>query len=569
MKRIAVILIVLMSGWSACVSAGSLSTERKRLLYYDILELLDRYEASLAMLESEDADAFLDLFVSGNSTVYNDLLSVTTGRILTAGEYSNALRTELNPGCRIFLKDIMHDNPTSVNDSLWEVTLTLRKEILYFDQCDIKYSSSEHYQADYQLAMYLVWNQYSRQIQIDHIDGTIDSESSPLPHEFVVLDLKNDARYGRLLYLDNELACNTDSIVFLPNEALTDRYAFSWPYKDDIRLSVNRNTLCSRKLDVEFDLRNFRIRPHYETCINSVLVKMFDDGNGENELMSYVKDMGVYDIVGNNDAIKFKSEGFEAGIDFGLVLLSGRVSKPKLGLYGGIGISRTVISNEKYDTDFSRLTRQDMDMDEYWRYYDVKNIRYTLPVTDIVVPLYFDLELPFSPKFALYADAGVKLYWNIKRDFSDFEAQYKTYGKYDKYNGLELNEDNLKPLFDDYDSKPFNGFVNNGHLDVSNLTHKHANMPDYWFDAVGEAGFRFKFSETASFFRDLYFNLGISYQYTINPYVNDSKGYELPDSYILYYLDTGERVCYNITDYISEISRTGSIRSRVSLTYRF
>ena len=84
---------------------------------------------------------------------------------------------------------------------------------------NIKYSSSEYFQADYKLEMTMLWNRYTREIHIGQIDGTMDSEFPRLPEDFVVLDLKSDSRYGRLLYHGNELVYNIDSIVFLANDA--------------------------------------------------------------------------------------------------------------------------------------------------------------------------------------------------------------------------------------------------------------------------------------------------------------------------------------------------------------
>lgn len=565
MEKKAIILMMFVGWMGLSVSADNLPMQQKRLMNYDILELLDKYESCLSMLEPSDADDFLDLFVSGQSMLYNDLISVRTGKYLTAEEYSQSMLAEMAPGCRVFLKDIVHGEPESQDGTLWTDTIGFDKEILYYDQCEVKFSSSEYYQADYHLVMSVVWDRNTREIKIEQIKGNIESEFEPLPEGFVVLDLKDDYRNVGLLYHENELVYNIDSIAFLANDAITDQNALTWPYRDDIRLNISENASCPRKIDVEYKLRKWRVRTHYEMGINKSIRKVGKDLNYGKETLSFIKDIDIYDIKGDEKITAIESDGYEAGIDIGIVPLSGR--KAKLGCYSGIGISKAVISNTPYDDKYDYKSDQDMDGDDYQRYYEIKGIKYTLPVTDIVVPLYLDLELLMSPNFALYVDAGAKMYKNLEKD-TKFEATYKSYGRYEQYGNIKLEEDNLCKYFDNYLENPFNGFVNDGKLSEKNLKEKGSNIPDMWFDAVGEVGFRFKFSNYVSLIRDLYLNLGLSYQYTINPYENTNS--RKPDDFkINYDLKNGEHVSYNLTDYISGISRTGSIRAKFSLTYRF
>lgn len=563
MRKKAIILMMFVGWMGLYVSADNLPMQQKRLMNYDILNLLDKYESCLSMLETSDADDFLGLFVSGQSMVYNDLISVRIGDRLTAEDYSRAMLTEMMPGCRVFLKNFVHGEPESDDGTLWKDTISFEKEILYYDQCEVKFSSSEYYQADYHLVMTVVWNRNTREIHIERIEGNIESEFEPLPDGFVVLDLKDDYRNVGLLYHESKLVYNIDSIVFLANDVISDN-VLTWPYSDDVRLNISVNTSCKRKIDIEYKLRKWRVRTHYEMSVNKPIKNFGREISLGKDLFKFIKDIDIYDIAGDKK-MEFESDGFEAGIDIGIVPFGGRIAK--LGCYSGVGISKTVISNMPYDVKYHKESNQDLDGDKYQRYYELSGIKYSLPITDIVVPLYLDLELLMSPNFALYVDAGAKMYKNLEKD-TEFEAKYKTYGKYEKYGNITLEEDNLRELYDNYSKEPFNGFVNDGKLNGDNLNSKKSDIPDMWFDAVGEVGFRFKFSNYVSFIQDLYMSLGLSYQYTINPYEN-TNSLQPDDFKIDYNLKNGEQVKYNLTDYISGISRTGSLRAKFSLTYRF
>ena len=582
MKRFVLLFILTVLGLTAHAADDILTSELKRKMYYDVLTLLDKYESSLSMLEPEnDAELFKSLFVSDESPVYNDLLSITSGKILTAAEYSNALLSEVTPGARVWLKDINHGEPIADGDSVWMVRVTFKKEYLYYDECAIKFSSSEFYLTDYQLAMDIVWDASNRDCHIRRVDGIIDSDYEPLPDGFVVLKISENTDNFDLLYYGDKLNYNIDSIVFLGSESLTDDNAFYYPLDDDIRLSVDRDFDCSRMIHVQYKPKRMRLRFHWETAVN--IEKSGIDKGG------FYSITGVdYSHTNNrpNGTVEFKSEGQEFGIDLGFVPISGRFAK--IGLMTGIGLSSSTISTDIKNLyyGYNTLRNADIDGDKYSRFYDIKDMKYKLSIKDMVVPLYLDWEFfPFSG-FSIYADAGAKMYLNLDRNVSDFSATYSTYGIYgSEYQFLVLGYDAPSEISE------YNNFVKDGSLNIDNLSSRQANIPTLWYDAYGEVGFRIRFSDSKKFFRDLFLDAGVTYQYTLTPFNNnswlvlysdnhqynnhDKNNYEYNYPKIVsgwkpvsFTTQDGEKA-RNIADYISEMSRTGSIRAKVSITYRF
>ena len=213
-------------------------------------------------------------------------------------------------------------------------------------------------------------------------------------------------------------------------------------------------------------------------------------------------------------------------------------------------------------------------------------MKYKLSIKDMVVPLYLDWEFfPFSG-FSVYADTGAKMYLNLDRNVSDFSATYSTYGIYgSEYQFLVLGYDAPSEISE------YNNFVKDGSLNIDNLSSRQANIPTLWYDAYGEVGFRIRFSDSKKFFRDLFLDAGVTYQYTLTPFNNNSRIVLYSDNHqynnhdknnydynypkivsgwkpVSFTTQDGEKA-RNIADYISEMSRTGSIRAKVSITYRF
>lgn len=543
-----ILMFVLITAVSLSVTAENLTPESRRNMFYDILNLINRYEECLPMLDPSDADAFLGLFEDENSMVYNDLLSVTTGRSLTAKQYSDALRTEMYPGCRFVIKDISHDEPAQ-SGNLWVVNISFQKELLYYDDCNIKYSSKEYYEADYDIIMTIIWNPENRLCKIRRISGRIDSQYQPLPDGFVVLDLTDDPRYSSLLYNGYEMNYNVDSIVFLGSDALEEEGAISYPYDDDVILKVSKGTECDRKIGVGFKTKHRRIRIHYE----------------QNEMSD------MYKIESKSNNYSFKSKGYEVGIDYGKNVVS--KNSVKLGFYIGAGIAQNTIDAKSLKSvgySYKSNGEADLDGDPYVRFYTVNNSSYSVSIMDVVVPLYIDLNLRISPLGSLYFDVGVKGYYNVKRSISDFSASYTTYGKYSQYGNLELNANNTKKYLE-LNGRAYNGFVNNGTLDNYNLNEKKIDMPQYSIDAFGGVGLRFRLSRRNNFMGNTYLDMGVTYQYTLTPYKSslDKSVASQNGEMIKYYVNSGERVEKNISHYVDNLTRNGSIRAKLSLIYRF
>ena len=402
-----VLMSVLIAAVSISAVADNLTPGLRRNMFNDVLELINKYEDCLPMLDPSYADEFLDLFESENSMVYNDLLNITLGRSLTAKQYSDALLTEIYPGGRYVIKDISHDEPV-LSGNLWEVNISFQKELLYYDECNIKYSSKEYYEADHDIVMTVIWDQETRMCKIRRISGKIDSQYSPLPDGFVVLDMTDDPKYSELLYDGHKLNYNVDSIVFMGSDALEIEGVISYPYDDDVILKIAKGAECNRKIGVDFKTKHKRIRVHYE----------------QNELSD------LYKIESNSKRYSFKSSGYEVGIDYGKNVVS--KNSVKFGFYIGAGIAQNTIdatSLRAVEYNYKTYGEADFDGDSYDRFYTLNKSSYTVSIMDVVVPLYADLNIRISPITSLYFDGGVKGYYNVKRSITDFSALYSTYGK--------------------------------------------------------------------------------------------------------------------------------------------
>lgn len=571
MKRLLATIALIAFVPALIINAQQLTPAQKRNMLYAAWNLVSDYETECTVFDEETANRFKRLFENSNTKIYNDILGYSYENTLSLSDYVYILLEKIYPGtCYVVLKNINHGEPEYEASDLWTMEITFQKEVSYYDNCnEVNYASVEYYSdpkngksGDYFITMKIVWNSVTGECKIRSLDGYVDSDKPSLPEGFMIFDVnkvyfknkevQNVIVNSFLLYKEKPLTYYMDSsYVFITKEDyLAKRIPFRFTLDDNYSLNFV-NYECNL-LGMNYTPHRWRLRPHYEQNI--------------------VK--GAYDLKAA-DNVSLSSSGFEAGIDFGYIFPT--LNNTKKGFFFGIGVASNTLDSKiasmKYSYDAKAAA--DIDGDTYRRFYEIYDISYKTDFLDLVVPIYFDFDKHMGGYLSFYMDLGVKLYYNIKQETTDFGARYNAWGVYPQYGNLLLNYELLHNQ-----GTGMNGFVKDAKIEnIQNLSNLSFGLKPFSLDAFGGVGFRFRLAKRSVFLKNLYFDVGATYQYsTLSFYSNDSQKSVLVNStnkksnenevMMSYTVKDGENVS-NISDYIEGFSRSNTFRLKCSLLYRF
>lgn len=364
---------------------------------------------------------FLRLFIDEDVPVYNDLLGITSKRKLSAGDYARLLNDDQITTKRVHIKNLqMVSEPTKL-ESGWKVVVEFDKEMSYYNNCGVYFSSRDFYGADYHLTATLIYDEMDGQCRITSIDGTIDS-SNILPIDYVVMK-QSSKQDLQLNYHQQPICFNSSMQAILPG--MFDSKGFSHPKFEANRLSPsidNCNIVTMHYLSAD---DKWRIKPHI--------------GIGLGDALS---------VDGDSTVLGKSSSAFSFGVDAGYMFMK---SDPlRLSLFFGLALSTSSLdlsySADSYTTQFGA----DADGETYTRYYDKPVLSQTLKFTDLSVPLYLDAEIGLGSEFSIYADLGLRFNFNMSSKISETSGQSgPIYGTFTPQN-IKLDE---KWGFDGFSAK--------------------------------------------------------------------------------------------------------------------
>lgn len=408
-KRI-ILSIVLLICTSITIFAQSGVVAHQRRALNAALNTVDEYLVWSTISDDEAYYEFLNLFANKESLIFNDLLGVKTGNIISVEEYAKTLRRKLG-NKKIFIRNIRNEG-VSYEEGKTLIRLSLDKEISYIDSCGTYYSSSEFYENNnYRLTLSLDYDSTKNECKIIEIDGKIDSHNRLSANHFAFQ--RTSARDDDLRYKGEPLKFNSYEQALLDGDRdpKSLKRAFSYGYPD-IQL---RPQTGDCQVTMRYKMRRFRLRPYFALGIG----KAFSlDGD---------------DLLSNS-----KSTGTSFGLDFGIGFLSKRSFS--MGVFTGVGLSMSSIDLSYSNKDYSFESDADVDGDNYIRHYENLNLSQKMKISELNIPLYLDFDIKLVKSLSLYVDLGARFDMNMSHKIDATEGGAYVYGMYSKYGNLRLDE---------------------------------------------------------------------------------------------------------------------------------
>ena len=503
----------LFSSQIVCAQQNTIALQRR--IIDEAISTIEDYETYATISDDEIRYSFVDLFVSEEAQVYNDLLGLSFQNTLTAREYSQLLgEGPRNKNAQI--SNLKKEKIWNENGE-WKVLFSFDKTIAYSDRCGVYYSNQEFYDKEYRLEATLIYDDRVNKCKIEEIKGSIDSPNR-LPEKYFVFKTEDD-RDTRLSYNGTRLSFNSYGQTFLPgamNKKLfkyVDSDAKITPIVDE----------CNN-VSMKYRPRKIRLKFHY------------DLGLGD-----------AYKLDGADNSIKKDKNAYtNFGMDFGFAFPTRGVMKT--GLFLGVGFAQSQIDLGYTNSDYSYTTKADVDGDSYTRHYQNLNVNQSIKMTDLTIPVYVDFNFQFSKIVHMYIDLGAKLHMNMSNKIDKAEGKAYVYGIYPQYDNLRMDE-----------HWGYNGF---GNQTFSNKTLDNEELLDiskFTADAFAGLGFRINIPQTP-----LVVDLGVNYQMGLMDVVKaNSKAVALSgktdDSHALVYNTisgtNSKEHLRNLTESLSNVKR--------------
>lgn len=537
MKTIKYISLFIATLFTVCVNAQTLSVADQRYMNMDVLNLLLDYEYYSPLSDNSLKKGFRGLFENSSISIYNDLLGLSAAEKLTVDEYIELMGSQ-SLAQSVVIKNLQHGSAYKDGDK-WVMKITFEKEIEYINQCEVLFSSKEFYQADHQLIALISWEPKSRMCKIRELSGKIESETPPLPEEYIIFT-QSSAFDANLLYKDKEIEYNNFGQAFLDK----DLSLYTYPRDTDMKFELVMESEDCNVAYMAYTPMYWRIKPHVDVVLGS-----------------------SYNLMPVNDDLEMvnSTSSWSAGMDFGYILPSAK--KAKWGLFSGVALRKTTLRATINELEYSYQAGKeaDIDGDIYMRNYKIKDMQYRRTMTELSVPLYLDYDYRFNQRVSAYVDLGAKANFCIGNPTTSFSAIYTTSGTYSQYGNITFDAES----FPDFE---LNGFVKEKHISYDDIGTSSKQKTVGWeLDVFGGVGIR------ARVYDDWYVDLGCSYQTTLTePHQgggsvkvgNSNKGilnaFEVPMTYTV---KGGESV-KDVTGYFASMKRK-VWQLNMGIMYRF
>lgn len=442
-------------------------------------ETINKGYDTYATVKGEDALAsFLRLFVDEEAIVYNDLLGISSKRNLPVGDYARLLADSRITTKRVHIKNLQMEGNPIKTDGGWNVTVSFDKEMSYYNNCGVYFSSREFYGADYHLTATLFYDEVDGQCRIARIDGTVVSNNM-LPMDYVVVK-QTDRRDIQLSYHQQPIIFNSSQQAILPGNF--DSRGFSHPKFDASCLSPTIDACNIVTMNYLSPSNSWRIKPNFGIGLGDALT-----------------------IEGDSMMNSTKSSSLYFGVDFGYQFME--TGPLKLSAFIGLGISSSSMKLGYKNDLYSTRAGADADGEEYTRNYRNLNLNQTVRYNDFSIPIYLDVEYGIGSLLSFYADLGIRLNFNMSSKVSETSGSSSTIdGLYDTTTGIRLGE-----------KWGFNGFVSEGNFNKAEPDEL-KGVKNMTLDAMGSLGLRCGIPNTS-----FSVNLGICYMKGLGDIMKQEK----------------------------------------------
>ena len=409
MNRIikSLIAIVLLAPTVTATASQPDNTQQRRT-NLSALRLIEDYGSYSTMRNDEAVENFLYIFNNDSAMIYNDLLGLSANDALPILEYVKLLQGV--KGARVTVKNITAGPITDDGDS-WLQTVTFDKSIQYNTPCGAIIASDDYYDGnDYRMTALIAVDKHTYESHMRSIKGKMDSKRPRLEPGFAIA-VKGDPR-------DLEVTNNGRKLTF--NKF--DQAFISQPYNlvfadDDVNMKVieTGNDDC-RQIAFEYHPTRWRVRPYADIALGGAFK------------------------VDAPDAINTSNSGISFGVDFGYIIPSR--GKVKIGIFTGLGLSTGKIdmSVESLNYHYNAGANADMDGDTYVRYYELNDMKESIKMNHLSIPIYADVDFRASKRVSVYAQVGIKTYLNAGSKIDKLTGSVYSYGIYPQYQDLMIDE---------------------------------------------------------------------------------------------------------------------------------
>ena len=517
--------------------AQEMPIHEQRMFRLGVYNAIESYE-----WDKSNESKFMNLFLSEDIEIYNDLLGLSTAPTLSVSDYVRILRDKAI-AVNMAIRNV-NIGPIYEDGGMWCIDVDFEKRMRYYNTNELLLSSEVYYGKYYNMRATFVLDS-DKQPKITKLEGQIDSNREPLPENyFAVRRLKiNSKKHGEIFEpRDTMVLCNgnrldfikDDNIVYALVPTTVEKAKFVYSRDNDIRIKL----LPDKK---EKGMYNLRYKPtHWRLKLRSDFT-LGDYYNFEIE---------------HKDDIVTKSSSNEFALELGYVFPSSK--KLKVGLFFGAGIAMNKFELGFDSWDYSSLTNgsADVDGDKYTRHYSLKNFKQEYSTMDVIAPVYLDFEYRFSKWFSMYVDLGAKAYYNLEAEVGTLYGEYSTYGVYSQYDNLRL----------DYQSG-INGFTENGVLGDGNIINNVLEPEEFTFDAFGSLGFRVGIT------KNLQLGCGATYQMGLTEYFTNAvntigMNNQQENVLVMYSAAQNKEIVRSIIDAASSVKRQ-TLKLNVGLTLKF
>ena len=415
--------------------------------------------------------------------------------------------------------------------SVWLMDVTFDKAIRYYHK-NVLLDAEEYYGEPYHIRVRFSYpknEEDSRGCKIVALEGSINSTAPFLPTDYMAIERLTEKtdREEAVVYQGEKLKFNRSGQMLLPPNAKLSYY------DADVKMRLEQDTVSNHIYRLTFRSRHFRFKPRIEFSL------------GRN-----------YALKGKSiDYLKTQSKDLTMGFDFGYTFPT--KSKMRIGIFTGVALSNSEVNLSIDDLNYYYYAgpNLDVDGDSYKRYYEVSNMKQTINLKMLMIPLYFDFDFLMSKSISTYLDIGVKAYSNLSNKVSTQLDVYK-YGIYPKYQNLFMDESWLNRFGSE-------------RLDDSSQQYDFVEVVKT-VDAFVGAGIRIQL------YRQLYFDLGLHYQLTVYktpiemPYetVSLSPNEAVTQCPLVEYRQNGSERVHNIVSHFDGIKRN-ALKLNVGLLIKF
>lgn len=519
-KTIALLLTAMLFALSAQAQDPVIS---ERQIIEEALCTLEDYEVNGIVSRQDVKEEFLELFVSKDAPVFNDLMGIANGSELKASEYAQFQLDKIQ-SLEVKLANVRKERVYADNGVV-RVELSADKSLSYFNNCELFFSTNDYYGTSYREVFTMVYNpnDSNRRCRIEKITGTIES-SRTFPEHFYVFN-RTSERDDKLMYVNGAgqkipLKFNTYDQTFIEGRAGTENFYYP---NADTKLIPIPDEDC-HTLTMSYKPEKWRLKLHYD------------------------QPFGYYSASKDVDSLSHKYSGMELGLDIGYNVYA--TKKFKLGIYSGLGISNSSMSmtlrkiNYAYDT----YGEADIDEDAYTRHYTGMTGNEKVKTSNIVIPLYLEGDIRLHDRVSAILQFGVRNYLKISQSSSDFSlAADRVYGYYPQY---DLTLDN---------KWGFNNFVNGAKwTKVTNSL----EFNTYGLDVFGSVGLRVKIIPR------LFADVLAGYQTTVVGGIDNSRATDNFVTYSCYGSSRGNDEVWSLLHGYNKVNRSHAKLS-VALVWKF